>query len=86
MYLTMWQEFKSEGLRGTKGFYQKIEELLATFLVDQKVMDLFDQIRKSDVLHIFDESFLEEVLTSATKVTPQRRTLIRDMLLNAIEA
>lgn len=86
MYLTMWQEFKSEGLRGTKGFYQKIEELLATFLVDQKVMDLFDQIRKSDVLHVFDESFLEEVLTSATKVTPQRRTLIRDMLLNAIEA
>lgn len=85
MYFTMWNEFKSEGLRGTKGFYQKIEDHLATFLVDKQVINLFDMIRKSDVLRALNEGFLVDVMTSTSKVTPQRRTLIRDMLLQAIE-
>lgn len=86
VFLTMWDEFKSERLRGKKGFYEKIEEHLATFLVDKQVINLFDMVRKSDVLRAISEDFLVDAMTIKGKVTPQQRTLIRDMLLQAIEA
>lgn len=86
-YLKMYQELKDES---PEGFYNdkskvEIEKIFKEAVTDPKVMDLFDLIRKSTPLLALNGENTRNILTGQTTVQPQQRTLVRDMLLNAIE-
>jgi hypothetical protein len=91
LYWTMWTEFKSENLQGTKGIFKKITDLLESIEINQKVMDLFDLIRKSYLLLAFDSQQTKEYMAkkpgfrTVNPLSPKQRLILRDMLLQAIE-
>lgn len=91
LYWTMWDEFKSEGRYGTKGLFKQITDLLETIEVDQRVIDLFNLIRRSELLYVFDSKQIVEYMVNkpaadvVNPVASKQRLMLRDMLLKAIE-
>lgn len=87
LYLKMYEEMRSES---PDGFYsskaqQQIADMLKVGAVAEPVMTLFDLIRKSAPLTAMDGEKTLNILNGQTTVQSQQRTLVRDMLLNAIE-
>ena len=91
LYWMMWNEFKSEGRHGTKGLFKQITDLLEAIEVDQRVIDLFDLVRRSKLLYAFDPKQTVEYMVKnpaadvLNPISSKQRLMLRDMLLNAIE-
>ena len=87
LYLKMYEELKSEWPEGfsTDASQEEIEKIMKAIVVDKAVIDLFDLIRKSAPLMAMNGENTRNILTGLTKVLPQQRTTVREMLLNAIE-
>jgi hypothetical protein len=90
LFWAMWNEFKSEYRYGTKGFFKKIIDLLETIEVNQRVIDLFDLIRKSKLLNAFNpeqvaEYMIKPAINNINPVSSKQRLMLRDMLLEVIE-
>jgi hypothetical protein len=91
LYWLMWNEFKSENRHGTKGLFKQITDLLKAIEVDQRVIDLFNLIRRSKLLYAFDPKQTVEYMVEKPEadvlnpVSSKQRLMLRDMLLNAIE-
>jgi hypothetical protein len=85
IYLQMWDEFRSYHRVGTKGIYDEISEVLATFKIASEVETLFDTIRKADLLHTLNRDFVKDVMIGRQVISSQRKIIVRDMLLQALE-
>jgi hypothetical protein len=91
LYWMMWNEFKSEGRHGTKGLFKQITDLLEAIEIDQRVIDLFDLVRRSKLLYAFDPKQTVEYMVAKpaadvlNPISSKQRLMLRDMLLNAIE-
>lgn len=91
LFWTMWNEFRAEGRNGTKKLDKEIIKLLEEFPTDANVIDLFDQIRRSTLLLAFNPDVTRDIMTNnkdrkPTGTTSQHRQMLRDMILEAIEA
>ena len=85
MYFVLWNEFKAHQMKGTKDTYKKIETLLASFVVDKKVIKLFDSLRSSKLLFALDADFFEGNLTNSRNLTVEQRDLLSSILLRLIK-
>ena len=90
LYWKMWNEFQKENRYGTKGTYNKIKEFINAVNVDQRVIDLFNLIKKSVTLYAFDPTEIMHMMTKTGNyeerpISPKQRLILRDMLLKAIE-
>lgn len=87
LYLKMYEELRIESPDGFYGHpaQKELEKIMKAIVTDKAVMDLFDLIRKSAPLMAMNGENTRNILTGLTKVLPQQRTTVRDMLLNAIE-
>lgn len=91
LFWLMWNEFLDEGRTGTKKLVGEIKKILEEFPTDPAVIDLFNQIRRSTLLLAFNPDVTCGIMTNNTDRKPtgtnsKHRQMLRDMLLEAIEA
>lgn len=92
LFWKMLDELKSESKTGSRSQMKEINEELATIPVQPAVENLFDQIRQSHLLQVFDTDMVVAIMTKdkanfdTSGITSKHRQMLRDMLLEAIEA
>jgi len=84
LYLKMYSELQQEGANGTPEG-KEIANLIKSAGTASEVIDLFNLIRKSKTLLVLDADQILSILGGSTTVLPKQRTVVRDILLQAIE-
>lgn len=92
LFWKMLDELKAECKTGTKNQMKEIDTLLEAIPVHSNVIKLFDLVRKSALLHAFDRDMVVSIMTKNTNnfdqpgTSSKHRQMLRDMLLEALEA